>query len=117
MVQFWLDNFPDLFSLENFDFLSNKEGSNNYIKILNLVALLSIIIGLIITIKTKQPVYFGITIIILSVTILIRTNVTNFSPVDQILTNAYNTHIKLTRPLKKTDQFRDRIYVNQLYYY
>jgi hypothetical protein len=114
MVQFWLDNFIDLFSLENFDFLSKKEGSNNYIKVLNLVALVSIILGISISIKTKKPLYFGITIIILSITILIRTNIENFSPID-ITSNTYNTNIKLTRPLSTNNYFKDRLYVNQAF--
>jgi hypothetical protein len=115
MVQFWLDNFTDLFSLENFDFLSKKDGSNNYIKVLNLVALLSIIVGLSLSIKTKKPLFFGISIIILSVTILIKTNlVAKFSNIENIdvLTNAFNLDILLTRPVEMNSS---KLYLNNTF--
>ena len=71
MTDFWLDNFADLFSINNFSF---KDSGNNYIKILNLVALFSIITGLVLVIITKKPFYFGLIILVLSMTILIKTN-------------------------------------------
>lgn len=115
MVQFWLDNFTDLFSFENLGFLSTKDGSNNYIKVLNLVALLSIIVGLSLSIKTKKPIFFGISIIVLSFTILIKTNlVAKFSNVENIdvLTNAFDINIMLTRPAQ---MMTNRLYVNNTF--
>ena len=115
MVQFWLDKFTDIFSLENFDFLSKKEGSNNYIKVLNLVALLSIIVGLSLSIKTKKPLFFGISIVILSVTILIKTSlIAKFSNVENIdvLTNAFNLDIMLTRPV---ETMTNKLYLNNTF--
>jgi hypothetical protein len=115
MVQFWLDKFTDIFSLENFDFLSKKEGSNNYIKVLNLVALLSIIVGLSLSIKTKKPLFFGISIIILSVTILIKTSlIAKFSNVENIdvLTNAFNLDIMLTHPV---ETMTNKLYLNNTF--
>ena len=41
MTEFWLNNLIKLFDIDNFDF--NK--GDNYIKILNIVALLTIVIG------------------------------------------------------------------------
>ena len=49
MVQFWLNNLVDLFNIENLSFLNNDTKPENYIKVLNLIALLSIIIGMILT--------------------------------------------------------------------
>jgi len=114
MVQFWLDNFLDLFSLDNFTF--TKKDSGSYIKVLNLIALFSIISGISFSILKKDPKYFGITIIILSATILFKNTLSadKFSPVQNIdvLTNAFDTGNKLTRPIiRKNGVFNNKIHL------
>jgi hypothetical protein len=114
MVQFWLDNFTDLFSLDNFLFLSTKEGSNNYIKILNLIAIISIIVGITLAVKNKNPVYFGASVIVMSITILIKTNIVQkFSQVENIdvVSTAFDANIKLTQPV---EMLSNRLVVNSI---
>ena len=116
MIDFWLNDFTNLFLLDNFQ-LKKGNSSENYIKILNIVALLSIIIGLVLTYITKKPMYFGMIILILSFTILIKSNITtNFFT--QILapptipvetTNSFDTGVYLVRDANKND---NQIYVN-----
>ena len=76
MIQFWLDNFIDLFKVDNLKFDSNK--SQNYIKILNIITLLSIIVLTVLTIMKKKSVYFAVLVVIMSLTILIKSNI-NYS--------------------------------------
>ena len=75
MIQFWLDNFVDLFSMDNFTFLNNDPKPENYIKVLNLIALVSIIVGITMTVIKKSSIYFAIIVVVLSLTILIKSNI------------------------------------------
>ena len=111
MVQFWLDNILDLFSPDNLNFFNKSD--DNYIKVLNLIALISIITGICISIVKKDPKYFGISVIVLSVTILFNNTLSKFSQVENIdvLTNAFDTQIKLRRPVVN----KNGIYNNKLY--
>ena len=108
MTDFWLDNFADLFSINNFSF------KGGYIQILNLVALFSIIIGIVLVVITKKPFYFGLVILVLSMTILIKTNIKTdkFSQVvqsDELLTNAFETR---SRVIKDISPGSNKIYID-----
>lgn len=103
MVQFWLDYLPDLFNTENFTFLNNNPETENYTKVLNLVSLLAIIIGISITIITKKPIFFALTVVVLSLCILINSStVSKFSStIDTNVSNTYDTGIKLVRNVER----------------
>lgn len=116
MVQFWLNNLVDLFNIENLSFLNNDTKPENYIKVLNLIALLSIIIGMILTFIKKDALYFAIVVVILSLTILIKSNiskVSSFTPVNSTeLTNAFDTGVYLIKAIGGDKS--NVIYVNSL---
>jgi hypothetical protein len=103
MVQFWLDYLPDLFNTQNFTFLNNNPETENYTKVLNLVSLLAIIIGISITIITKKPIFFALTVVVLSLCILINSStVSKFSStIDTNVSNTYDTGIKLVRNVER----------------
>ena len=101
MVQFWLDYLPDLFA-NNFTFLNNDPKTENYIKVLNLVSLIAIIVGLTLTFVKRKSVYFAVTVLVLSLCILIKSNtVSNFVPIpdplNSKLSNTYDTGVYLTK--------------------
>jgi hypothetical protein len=119
MIQFWLDNPMDLLRI-NLSFDSNV--SQNYIKILNLIALVTIVVNIFLTIKYKKTVYFAVTVVILSLTILIKSNI-NYSAFTQTATsnkqppavtsNAYTASAHLTRAFNLVPgALNNRIYVN-----
>ena len=118
MVQFWLNNLLDLFNTQNLTFLNNDIKPENYIKVLNLIALLSIVLGVSITFIKKDALYFSITVVILSLTILIKSNiskVSSFVPISKVtsLTNAYDTGVYLTKAIKNDPSgLNNIIYVN-----
>ena len=121
MIQFWLDNFVDLFSMDNFTFLNNEPKSENYIKVLNLIALISIIIGITMTVIKKSSIYFAITVVVLSLTILIKSNISTSSfvpipdPLNTKLSNSYDTGVFLVKAVKKNnDSLNNVIYVNSV---
>ena len=121
MIDFWLDNFMDLFSINNLNvFTPGIVKSENYIKMLNLVALVSIIIGISLVIKTKNPFYFAMTIVILSITILIKSNIKidSFENLKDIpnSSNAFDSGVYLTRPLiYRKSQINNRMFVNNAF--
>jgi hypothetical protein len=117
MTEFWLNDFMELFNTDNFIFGSKTD---NYIKVLNVVALLSIVIGTVTIIITKQPFYFTIVVLVLSLTILLKSNISTtsmFTPTDSILnsrlSNSYDTGVYLTKAVN-IDQngLNNIIYVN-----
>jgi len=72
MVKFWLDDFKDLVSPENFE-LNDKN------KVFNVVSLFIIIISLLVSLKTKNEFYFGAGFIILSILIIIHNKMQYFT--------------------------------------
>ena len=56
MVQFWLDNPTFLISTDNFKF-NNPNQSEKTIQMLNIVALVSLIVGLFLVFKKKNAKY------------------------------------------------------------
>jgi len=118
MTEFWLNNLTELFNVDNFDF---KEG-DNYIKCLNIVALLTMVIGTTTVILTKNSIYFAIMVLILSFTILIKSNITTsmFTPTENIidsnLTNSYDTGVYLVRAVNNNpNELNNIIYVNNAF--
>jgi len=109
MVKFWLDNFTDLFSLENF-----KSINTDINKILNVISLSIIILSIILVYINKNPIYFGIAIIIISIIILIKYNTSTFTKVqpDYTLSNQYVTNIELISDVKKGT---NKLYVNNVF--
>ena len=118
MVQFWLDYLPDLFSPDNFSFLNKDPKKESYIKILNLVSLLAIVVGLVCTFVKKQSAYFAATVLVLSVCILIKSNtVSSFAAVSEpssnILSNTYDTGVYLVKAIKNDpSKLNNVVYVN-----
>ena len=119
MVQFWLDNPIELFNMDNFN-NDKTTSSDKYIKILNMLALLTIVIGTGFIVKTKKSYYFAIMVLILSLTILIRSNISTslFTTVEKFnktntLTNAYDTGIYLVKAINiDPNNLNNLIYVN-----
>jgi hypothetical protein len=110
----------ELFNTSNLTFLDNSAKPENYIKVLNLIALISIIIGVSLTFIKKDPVYFAIVVVVLSLTILVKSNiskVSTFSPVpdplNTDLTNAYDTGVHLIKAVTNNPNgLNNVIYVN-----
>ena len=105
MVQFWLDYFPDLFNPDNFTFINNNPESVNFVKVLNIVSLLAIIIGMSMVFVKKDSTYFAIVVVVLALCILIKsTTVSKFVPVpdplNSQLSNTYDTGVVLVREVK-----------------
>lgn len=65
-MNFWLNNPAVLISPDNFV-------RTDKTKLLNIIALISIIIGILLSIKFKKPVYYGFTIFIMSLTVFFNT--------------------------------------------
>ena len=88
MTEFWLDNFTELLSVENFNFSKYTTNTTNTTsttnKIYNIISLVVIIIGLMLVYKTKKPMYFGIVIVILSVIILLKSSNDKFTNVGNV---------------------------------
>jgi hypothetical protein len=115
MVQFWLDNPLDLFSGSNFSFLNNDPKPENYVKALNLISLISILICFTLTFVKKDPVYFAILVVILSFCILINSNIpSSFTATPQgNLTNSYDTGVYLVQAVKNDpNNINNVIYTN-----
>ena len=74
MVKFWLNNFTDLFSPENF-----KSTNSDTNKILNVISLLVLIVGIVLVFVTKKPLYFGVSVVILSFIIFFRVRKNKFN--------------------------------------
>ncbi len=109
MTEFWFNSINNLVSPANFNF---KEG-NKQVKMLNIVAMISIIGGLSAVFITKQPKYFGITVIVLFLTILFNSTVpdnkfgniakgnnnNSNNQIDDDLITSFDTGVKLTKSI------------------
>lgn len=105
MVGFWLYDPLSLFSLENFTILSTDSKADKVNKILNIISLIVIIIGVGLSLLRKNTIYFGITIVLLSLIILIQSNI----KVDsfETVSNGFNNGVRLLRVDK------NKLYINQ----
>ena len=120
MVQFWLDNIIDLVNPSNLDFINNSPKPENYIKVLNCIALVSIIVGISLCLYKKNTIYFAVLVVILSLTILIRSNInlssfgaTSPDPLNSNLTNAFDTGVFLVKAVKYDPKnLNNAIYTN-----
>jgi hypothetical protein len=128
-TQFWLNDVTELINLNNITFF-DKSGDKRIVMFLNLLASLSIIIGSVYVFKTKNKVYLSLIILILSITIFIKTSfiknnftsVSNFTevspeqrPINTNLTNSYNTGSFLVRDFDGNNPsgLNNALYVNQ----
>lgn len=120
MVQFWLDNVLNLFSVENVTFLNKDPAPENYRKVLNLVSLLAIIAGCTLTYLKKETIYFAIAVVVLSLCILINSNISRTStfasvpdPLNSNVSNTYDTGVYLVKSIKPDpSSLNNMIYVN-----
>ena len=74
MVNFWLDDFTELFNIKNLDF-TNME----LVKLLNVVSILILVIGIVFTIKHKKKEYFAYSVLLLSLVIMFNSLVNTSS--------------------------------------
>jgi len=80
MVQFWLDDFTEILNMNNFTIEGTQ--SDKKIKLFNAISIITIITGLFLTIKYKKSKFFGYTILVLSVIILLKSiSISSFSEV------------------------------------
>ena len=104
MIHFWLNRFGELLNIYNFTYSSKDTAKTKQIKFLNALSIIIIIVGTALTIKHKQPYYFGIVMILLSLIVLIY----NFSKKEgfenNVLAIEFSSGVRLLRKHKKTDK-------------
>jgi len=111
MVQFWLDNLSYLISTQNFNF-NNVSSSDKKIQMLNITAIISLIVGLVLVFVKKKAIYFGISIVIMSLTILINSKISTFTSVSKLDT-AFDTGAYLIKDTSNSDGLNNMLYINQ----
>jgi len=120
MVQFWLDNINSLISTQNFK-MDGISQSQKQIQMLNIVALVSLSIGLLLSFKKKKVQYFGGAIVVMAFTILLKSNirVSTFANVDSntLLDSAWDTGTILLKNIDKNDPsgINNKLYVNEAF--
>ncbi len=102
---FWLDSLPELINIENFKMTGDP--TQKKVKLLNLVAVFSIIFGAIYYKKTKNKSVLLISLLVLGLTIVLKPNVSSFSNLSnfrssksnfaEVLSNSYDTGVYLVR--------------------
>ena len=118
MVDFWLDNIGSLISTQNFD-MNGISQSQKQIQMLNIVALISLSIGLVLSFKKKKVEYFGGAIVVMAFTIFIKSKVkiSKFANVDTntLLDSAWDTGTYLVRNVTQNDPsgINNKLYVNE----
>ena len=118
MVEFWLDNISFLISLDNFNFDGNSPSQKN-IKILNIIALTSLVSGLILVYIKRNPKYFAMGIAGMGLTILINSKSKDisspFTNVTDVTDTGFETSTTLMKNINKNDPsgLNNIIYVNQ----
>lgn len=115
MVQFWLDNIQFLINSQNFNF-DNVNSSHRQIQILNIIAMTSLISGLVLVYIKRDPKYFAFALSIMAFTILVKSNmkVSTFSNVN-LLDTTFETGAYLVRNVSGNDPsgLNNQLYVNQ----
>jgi len=127
MVQFWLDNLAYLVNVGNFNFKDTTKPMS-YIKILNIIAMVSLITGLLMVALKKKVKYFGLAIVVMALTILIKSNInpsgfanvsngSNGSNVSSKLSNAFDTGVHLVKNVNGNDSsgMKNILYVNEAF--
>ena len=107
------DNITSLINTENLNF-NDISQSQKQIQILNLIALVALTVGLVLSFRKKKVFYFGGAIIIMAFTILIKSN-TNSAFTNTSLDSAWDTGAFLTRNVSNNDPsgINNKLYVNQ----
>ena len=132
-TQFWLESFSELINTDNFN-LGNVHGYDKNIKILNLIAIFTITSCIFLAFKNKKSYYIPFIILILSITIFIKSNILKMTssfkstfgetpdktvlsePINTQLTNAYNTGVYLVKAVtlgSSGNGLNNTLYVNQ----
>ena len=127
MTSFWLNDILQLVNPENITFY-NKTGDQRNITLLNLLASLTLIVGIFFVFKTKKKIYISLIILILSITIFIKTffiSGSGFrksafsevnSPINSKLSNSYDTGAFLARDANVNKSgLNNALYVNQAF--
>jgi len=117
MVQFWLDNPTFLISTDNFKF-NNPNQTEKNIQMLNIVALVSLIVGLFLVFKKKNAKYFGIAIVIMAFTILLKSNLSSsFANVNKTEDVAFDTGATLVKNVSPNDStgLNNQIYISDAF--
>ena len=116
MVQFWLDNLTFLINTQNFNF-NNASPSQKNIQMLNIVAMISLIVGLLLVFIKKKSIYFGVAIIIMALTILIKSGikVSTFANINGTSDTAFDTGAYLVKNVNGNDPsgINNVLYINQ----
>ena len=114
MVDFWLDDISSLISLNNFQFDGISESQKN-VQMLNITALVALIVGVTLSFKKKKVMYFAGTVVIMALTIFIKSNtLSTFASVNN-LDNAFDTGAQLTRNVNQKDNsgLNNKLYVTE----
>jgi hypothetical protein len=120
MTQFWLDNIVYLINTKNFNF-NGVSSSERKIQMLNIIAMTSLITGLYFSYRKKNPKYFAIAILVMSITIFIKSNgqdtktpVSRFANVQDKLSNSYTTGVYLVKNVNLNEAgLNNKLYVNE----
>ena len=127
MTYFWLDSFSELVNFKNFE-IQSVHGYEKSIRILNCIAIIAIVVCTLLAFKDHKSYYFPIAILILSITIFVKSNILVKSssaftatspnpkpdPINTQLTNAYNTGVYLVRAHSLSNNgLNNALYVNQ----
>ena len=111
MVKFWLDDLSYFISTQNFNF-NKVSPSDKKIQMLNITAMVSLIVGLILVFVKKKAIFFGISIVIMSLTILINSKISTFASVSKLDT-AFDTGAYLIKDTSNSDGLNNMLYINQ----
>ena len=136
-TEFWLDSFVELINPDNFN-INGVSGYSKNIRILNVIAIITIVLCLALSFKNKKSYYIPFIILILSVTIFIKSNVLKVpsssqfkstfaqpaakgesvltEPINTQLSNSYNTGVYLVKAVtigKSGNGLNNTLYVNQ----
>ena len=117
MVQFWLDNLKFLINTQNFNF-NNVSPSQKNIQMLNIIAMISLIVGLSLVFIKKKVIYFGGAVVIMALTILMKSN--NYSPNSSSFENvndiSFDTGAYLVKNVNGNDSsgINNVLYINQI---
>jgi len=123
MVQFWLDDVKTLLNPDNFD-LNNLNPTDKKIKILNIIALASLVAGLYMCYRKKDPKYFLMSVGVMSFTIFLKPQNGNdsfskvssqFTKIESALSNSFDTGAYLVKNANGDDQsgLNNILYINQ----
>ena len=100
-----------LFSMENTDF-----STQGYLKALNIIALISIVVGIYLSVSNQDPHYFGITVITLCLTVLMHSTLktekfTDIKTSGNKVVNSFATKARLTKSIQPPS---NKVYLDEV---